>query len=1000
MENKMLLFDENIAVPLPQPLRFSVSKRAYEQILESGGESVLEQFSRSQTLLCIAKPEDKPVEKRSYRFFTYSGCFICTYSPGTEKDPAALFAIAFQASPSFKDQNEALTQGHVFLVPKGIIIRIKLTAHERYFCLKDGEAYEEANHFDRMDVSESISKIMSTMSENGAAIPEEVSLNEGLAELLDLAEQYAKLENALEETRVHQAGKLHYEAFEGAENASDRTAATLIVGAFDDKVYKEKTQVVIVDKEQKEHPAEVTEAVPPKGGEPGKLEILFKEQVDFRDFQQQGYVTPSFNSINMDVQLKAIERIRSGNSPAFHYMNKIFDDQGFNDFDNKDLSAVDVALNALKDRPNKSQIGAIKAGINTKNIFLVMGPPGTGKTTVILEWIKYFVKQEHLRVLVSSQNNKAVDNVLDRIKDEPGIDMIRIGTETKVEPSVREFLFDRKLKHLRESIQDSTNENMGKIDRLIGAWEGICNAAKALSERILAFRIAECASRIDDVCAKLRELEQKSSGLWKIVYWLPMFFKRRALSKLYDELAGIRDADSAKENIAEYAQFIIEKEGLSGDGSRLQEMRNDISKAETALEQVTKQPPETTLGLFEEIKRKLEANVSGQTTKPYRKSEEFCKELQDELNRSRKILELMREWQREVLGRQNYSLLNIILESVDVVGATCIGVNSQKRFDGLKFDITIIDEAGQIQLHKALVPMSVSGKLIMLGDHKQIPPNADSDMVDSCKADEISADYLSKSLFESMYDSFPDSNKAMLDTQYRMPGEIADTLSREFYDGKYLSWSGKRGLKSVLSFLAEQPYIIVDTSGAGERRFEQKVENAGCRNDLEAEIIETIVKRMYMDKQDMDKIGIISAYKKQVDAIVKRLRPILGGPQASKIAATLDSFQGQERDVILYSFTRSSTKPSNKVRIGFLNELRRLNVAMSRPKKTLVLIGDMAFLSSCQNLPAAEDEEDTEQKRYQRSEKHFGDFIRQVIADVKKHGAYLSYEEFVRRMEG
>ncbi|MBQ3970929.1 MAG: hypothetical protein II687_01855, partial [Selenomonadaceae bacterium] len=165
-------------------------------------------------------------------------------------------------------------------------------------------------------------------------------------------------------------------------------------------------------------------------------------------------------------------------------------------------------------------------------------------------------------------------------------------------------------------------------------------------------------------------------------------------------------------------------------------------------------------------------------------------------------------------------------------------------------------------------------------------------------------------------------------------------------------------------------------------------------------LIETIVKKMVQHGQDMDEVGIISAYKKQVAVIVKQLRPLLG-EKSSAIAATLDSFQGQERDVILYSFTRSSQRPPHIPRIGFLYELRRLNVAMSRPKKTLVMIGDMPFLQTCAYIPPAEDdEEDNEQERYQKSEKRFSAFIKEMVADVKSHGDYISYHEFLRRMEG
>lgn len=113
------------------------------------------------------------------------------------------------------------------------------------------------------------------------------------------------------------------------------------------------------------------------------------------------------------------------------------------------------------------------------------------------------------------------------------------------------------------------------------------------------------------------------------------------------------------------------------------------------------------------------------------------------------------------------------------------------------------------------------------------------------------------------------------------------------------------------------------------------------------------------------------------------------------MVATLDSYQGQERDIILYSFTKSSTISPKHRRIGFLNELRRLNVAMTRCKKMLILIGDMEFLGGCMHC----EETDTGEPIYDKSEKQFSDFINKMIGDVREgRGELIPYQEFVNRM--
>ena len=352
-------------------------------------------------------------------------------------------------------------------------------------------------------------------------------------------------------------------------------------------------------------------------------------------------------------------------------------------------------------------------------------------------------------------------------------------------------------------------------------------------------------------------------------------------------------------------------------------------------------------------------------------------------------------WKGEMENQQNYALNEIVLESVDLVGATCIGINSQKRFANLDFDVTIIDEAGQIQVHNALVPMSVSNKLIMLGDHKQIPPNADQELVDLCEENGVKPDLLSMSLFEKMYYELPEANKIMLDTQYRMPAEIADTISEWFYDGKYYSPDFKKGLPSLIPQLSTKPYVIIDTSKESNR-YERKIEGAGCDNSLEASIIFDLISEIAENPEnDLKEIGVISAYKSQVKLIKNKLGKLLSKEEINEMVATLDSYQGQERDIILYSFTKSSKDSPKKRRIGFLNELRRLNVAMTRCKKMLILIGDMDFLGGCLHC----DKDDEGDLIYDKSEKQFSDFINKMVKDVKSgRGDFISYQDFKKKV--
>lgn len=372
------------------------------------------------------------------------------------------------------------------------------------------------------------------------------------------------------------------------------------------------------------------------------------------------------------------------------------------------------------------------------------------------------------------------------------------------------------------------------------------------------------------------------------------------------------------------------------------------------------------------------------------------------MNRCAELREVLKGWQHSVSESVNVSLNECVLESTNVVGATCIGVSSQRRFSDLKFDVTIIDEAGQIQIHNALVPMSVSNRLLMLGDHKQIPPSADEELVQLCEENGISTTLLHKSLFEHMYEKLPEQNRILLDTQYRIPAEIADVISKWFYDGQYKSFSGRRNTLSPLPGLTSSPFLIIDTS-AEQNRHERPIHNAGCYNRLEANVICMLVGAMLKEHDPDDyseffhELGIISAYKAQVELIRQKIQPIVKNTASlQEVVATLDSFQGQERDVIIYSFTKSSILTPTRRRIGFLNELRRLNVAMTRSKKMLVLIGDMNFLSSCQHM----DMDDDGNPVYEHSEKQFSDFIHLMLEHVEQgNGELITYQAFMQRIK-
>jgi superfamily I DNA and/or RNA helicase len=282
---------------------------------------------------------------------------------------------------------------------------------------------------------------------------------------------------------------------------------------------------------------------------------------------------------------------------------------------------------------------------------------------------------------------------------------------------------------------------------------------------------------------------------------------------------------------------------------------------------------------------------------------------------------------------------------VDVVGATCIGIATDVRFEDLKFDLVIADEAGQIQAMDLLVPLVRAKRAILVGDHLQLPPLVKPEIRRKIRESEPEnqelGEWLEKSLFERIFErpTTPISNKVTLNIQYRMPRQIADFISEQFYGGNYHTG---REFPHTDAFFTGSPMVFIDTVREKNRFEEPSEDGQGCFNPLEARLISDLV--LAYQHRGIE-VAVIVPYKKQVEIIRKELhrrQSKFGENGLSSRVATLDSYQGKEKDVIIFGFTRSN----NKGQIGFMTELRRLNVSLTRARHQLIMIGDSVTLSN------------------------------------------------------
>ena len=296
-----------------------------------------------------------------------------------------------------------------------------------------------------------------------------------------------------------------------------------------------------------------------------------------------------------------------------------------------------------------------------------------------------------------------------------------------------------------------------------------------------------------------------------------------------------------------------------------------------------------------------------------------------------------------------------LLGEARVIACTLVG-SAHRLLEGMKFGTLFIDEAAQALEAACWIPMRRASRVILAGDHCQLPPTVKS--IAALRAG------LGKTLMERMAENKPEV-VTLLKIQYRMNEEIMRFSSDWFYHGEVES-APQIKYRSILE--DDSPITWIDTSNeenqvtiegddvvSGEKRddmnfHEQFVgESFGRINKAEADLtlltlaeyLTQVGKRRVLE-ESID-VGIISPYRAQVQYLKRLLKKYeFFKPYRRLISVnTVDGFQGQERDVILISLVRSN----DEGQIGFLKDLRRMNVAMTRARMKLIILGDKSTMT-------------------------------------------------------
>lgn len=337
----------------------------------------------------------------------------------------------------------------------------------------------------------------------------------------------------------------------------------------------------------------------------------------------------------------------------------------------------------------------------------------------------------------------------------------------------------------------------------------------------------------------------------------------------------------------------------------------------------------------------------------------------DLLFKLKNIVAISNEW-LSVMASSQAQFQNFLAKTRTLVCGTCVGVG--RYHYGIQeniYDLVVIDEAARSPASELAIAMQVGRKVLLVGDHKQLPPLFDEQHIKAAKRllPGISSDELKRSDFERAFVS--DYGKKIgcsLRTQYRMAPAIGDLVSECFYaeDGG-LETGRTETTGSYQSLIKEVGTTVtwVDTSNGGKQALESRPRGKGVNvnsfvNNYEVETIVKLISRLYENQfsekilveDEEPKIGVICMYGEQVRQLVKKINSLswartLLEKRILKID-TVDSYQGKENDIVILSLVRNNQFGNE----GYVSSENRANVSLSRAKEALFIVGSKEMWST------------------------------------------------------
>lgn len=597
------------------------------------------------------------------------------------------------------------------------------------------------------------------------------------------------------------------------------------------------------------------------------LKLKDCERLDFNKIPKNGYLFENISKQEEEKkrQLEAIRKVEYNEVQSRGLIHSIFNPTHLEGkyLDIQELEKIyQTDENGQPFRYSYNQQKAIINALHRKPLTIIQGPPGTGKTTVITEIVFQILnKNPDAKILITSQTNDAVDNVLDNLLEKE-IPIVRLSGIRKPKVSLRKHTLERKIEGWKNEVKKKAQVN----------W-------KPIQERF--------------------KNELKKENI--------------ILESVFDILSSNKKWNAKSQQL----QKLLER------FNTLEQLQNHLDSEN---------------GLINALDELVSIEVKAYFEKQ----------------------QIFKDWLATVSSLDENSNINQkLIDSIRVIGATTnhIASGKYKKYN-FEFDYVIMDESGKATTAEALIPIVLADKLVLVGDHRQLRPmltanreverwlrekfKKDTDEFDSWD------DYINRpSLFEQVITRIDEDFKSQLEECRRSSKEQVLLTSKCFYEP-----FGDEPIKPIdrliekehnLDLKVDSSIIFFDIGNT----YKSETDGGGSSYNKEsALIIPQLLERL--DKYDIVKsysIGVITGYSAQVREIRKQVRRKIDYRKFKNIKSqnvaisVVDKFQGLEKDIIIFDLVRSRQQS-----LGFLANANRINVALSRQKKLLIIIGNLDSL--------------------------------------------------------